>query len=262
MEKMILPNCLPFYYENKSECMFLYNEIFRDKVYNSHGLILNPEKPGCIFDIGANIGMSMLYFHDKCPGTKVYGVEPNPSIYEILSANIELNGINAKTFKCALSNKAGRVTFTSYPGKSALSGLYADPDQDAELTKHYLINEGMSEEDADYILSDAFKAETYECELRTLSEIIHEEKIERIKLLKIDVEKAEMDVLMGIKDDHWSLIKQIAMEVHSNQLLCAVKGILADKKFKFFVTQNPLLKGTELYDLYATAESGKKAFYG
>ena len=38
-------------------------------------------------------------------------------------------------------------------------------------------------------------------------------KVERIDLLKIDVEGAELDVLAGVEDEHWPLIRQISMEV-------------------------------------------------
>jgi hypothetical protein len=38
-------------------------------------------------------------------------------------------------------------------------------------------------------------------------------KIQRIDLLKIDVEGAEMDVLTGIEEEHWPAIQMISMEV-------------------------------------------------
>ena len=37
--------------------------------------------------------------------------------------------------------------------------------------------------------------------------------MERIDLLKVDVEGAEMDVLAGIDDCHWPLVQQLCMEV-------------------------------------------------
>jgi hypothetical protein len=33
-------------------------------------------------------------------------------------------------------------------------------------------------------------------------------------LLKVDVERAELDVLRGVREEHWPLVRQVAMEVH------------------------------------------------
>ena len=50
--------------------------------------------------------------------------------------------------------------------------------------------------------------------MQTMSQFIHERRIERIDFLKIDVEKAELDVLRGIEDDDWRRIRQAVIEVH------------------------------------------------
>eukprot|EP00731_Ephydatia_muelleri_P012822 Em0007g132a len=61
---------------------------------------------------------------------------------------------------------------------------------------------------------DSMVAVKIKCPLRTLSAVLDEEIPGTIDLLKIDVEKAEWDVLMGIRDDHWPLIRQVVMETH------------------------------------------------
>ena len=47
-----------------------------------------------------------------------------------------------------------------------------------------------------------------------VQEIVAQLGIGRIDLLKIDVEQAEADVLAGILDADWPLIRQLAAEVH------------------------------------------------
>ena len=47
-----------------------------------------------------------------------------------------------------------------------------------------------------------------------LSDIIRENQIHRIDLLKIDAEKAEMDIIKGIEAHDWPKIKQIVLEIH------------------------------------------------
>ncbi len=50
-----------------------------------------------------------------------------------------------------------------------------------------------------------------------LATLINNEKIKKIDLLKIDVEGAEIEVMQGIKDTNWKIIKQIVIEVHDIQ---------------------------------------------
>ncbi len=256
MEKLKLPNGMDFYFLNRGECSFLYKEIFFDRVYNKNGIVMDQKEDGCIFDIGANIGMSVLFFHQACPNSNIYAIEPSPSAFEVLLSNVRLHGINAKVFNCAISDKPGTAVFTSYLGNSALSGLYTDPEKDKETTKTYLLNEGVSTNDADSILTNTFKKNESECQIRTLSEIIYQEGIKRVDLLKIDVEKAEIHVLRGIDNEHWEIIEQIVMEIHSNDLLYEAKEILSSKGFQFSIEQDPSLKNTELYDLYAIKTDG------
>ena len=57
------------------------------------------------------------------------------------------------------------------------------------------------------------KREHVTCRVRTLSQVIDEERIGRIDLLKVDVEGGEMDVLAGLSAAHWPLIQQAVVEV-------------------------------------------------
>src|SRR6185369_9512500 len=95
-------------------------------------------------------------------------------------------------------------------------------------------------------------SETFNCDLRTISEIIRENKIESIDLLKVDVEKSELDVLNGIDESDWKKIKNIVMEVHDIEgRLSNIATLLSDHGFEHFVEQDDLLKNTNLFNLYA-----------
>lgn len=54
-------------------------------------------------------------------------------------------------------------------------------------------------------------ADAGDCEVRTLSEAMKELGVERIDLLKLDVEGAEFDVLEGIAVDDWRRIRKIVL---------------------------------------------------
>jgi hypothetical protein len=66
------------------------------------------------------------------------------------------------------------------------------------------------------LLGDTEKASIkhVDCQLQTLSEIIREQNIEKIDLLKIDAEGSELDIVMGIDINDWKKIKQLVVEVH------------------------------------------------
>jgi hypothetical protein len=105
----------------------------------------------------------------------------------------------------------------------------------------------------DYLIRRAFVTEKVECSLRTLSEVVHEQEVARIDLLKVDVEKAELDVLEGIDAADWPIIRQVVVEVHDHDgRLARVRELLLEHGFATIVVeQEPLFRGTEIYNLYA-----------
>lgn len=253
MQELKLPNGQMFFHLNRGECSFLYDEIFKRRCYANHGITLGTASEGCVVDVGANIGMSAYFFATQCPGKKIYAFEPSPKTFEVLAANVARLRVNAELFNCALSSAPGKAIMTHYPNNTIMSGLYADPTADAQTTKTYMINEGVAAKDTDYLLRDAFTAEHVECEVRTLSSVITERSITRIDLLKIDVEKAELDVLAGIDDSHWNLIRQVAIEVHDVAgRVDTVKSLLERHGLRVTVHQDPKLKATDLRDVIAT----------
>src|SRR5205823_5305892 len=74
--------------------------------------------------------------------------------------------------------------------------------------------------------------------------------IERIDLLKIDVEKSEHDVLRGIDDEHWPMIDQVVIEVHDigGRLRLLADGMAA-RGFAVSTRTEKLLNGTGIHTL-------------
>ena len=105
----------------------------------------------------------------------------------------------------------------------------------------------------DALVESRVSGEKIVCRLRTLSEIIREEGIERIDLLKIDVEKSEADVLAGIAADDWQKIQQIVIEAHDvNGQLARLTQLLRDQGYRVITEQDEYLRGSSLYNVYAT----------
>jgi amino acid adenylation domain-containing protein/FkbM family methyltransferase len=250
-----LPNHLQIFHLNRTETQWIYNEIFVDQSYLKHGITL--ANGDCVFDVGANIGLFTLFVHQRCPNAEVYAFEPIPPIFETLRNNTALYGLNTHLFQCGLSRQTGKAEFTFYPHFSAMSGAYADSQEDEEVTRATLRNQGeLLAQYTDELLTGRFESEAFECQLRTVSEVIRENAIQRIDLLKIDVEKSELDVLDGIQEEDWQKIKQIVIEVHDRGgRLAQIMDLLKRHDYQLAVEQANLLANTGLYTVYARRSS-------
>ena len=260
-----LPNGAAVAQLNKNETDYIYQEIFERQAYLKYGITI---KDGdCIFDVGANIGLFTIFANQITRGPRVYSFEPNPAVFKILSANAALYGTDVRLFNCGLSDRAKAGEFTFFPGFSLLSGFYADAQKEKEVVKTFMINQekaGVSEmaelvEQADTILEERFVPQSFSTELRTLSSFIEQERIESIDLLKINVEKSELDVLKGIKDADWRKIKQIVLEVDVKENLPTITSLLEKFGFEFVIDQELLLAGTPLCYVYAVRPSKERA---
>ena len=253
MARLTLPGGLELFSLNADETRFVYSEVFIARCYLQHGIELGDGD--CVFDVGANIGLATVFFHRERRGLRIFAFEPSPAACECLRRNIELHGIDARVFECGLSSASGTAEFTFYPANSVMSGFYADLETDRATTKTFMVNSGITPRNADRLLSFKFRKVTFPCRLRTLSEIVDEERVARIDLLKVDVEKSEREVLVGIRDEHWERVRQAVIEIHDDQDgLDQIRRLLVKHGFKVTAEQDPQLKGTTLFTVFASRQ--------
>lgn len=253
-----LPNGLSVFYINKNEVEHLYRELFEDQLYLSHGISLHDGD--CVFDVGANIGIFTLFAQHARQNLKTYAFEPNPVAFDKLRLNMERYGLQTHLFQCGLSDQEKLAQFTFYPQASVMSGFYPDTSEEKQLFKTFMLNQPSKTGDdqrvelgefADELTEARFASEDFTCALKTVSQIIGEHKIDRIDLLKIDVEKSEVDVLKGIAEDDWNKIRQIVIEVHDlEQRVESTLGLL--RRHGFNVQEAELVEGTGVYNYFAT----------
>ncbi len=132
-----------------------------------------------------------------------------------------------KVFAAGLSDHNGSEEFSYYPRYSMMSGqrAYAAAGEEREVIDGYLRNEaalgraGAGEllAQAEELLAGRFEAEVRECRVRRLSEVMRAEGVEWIDLLKVDVQRAELDVLRGVETADWERIGQVVLEVHDRE---------------------------------------------
>jgi FkbM family methyltransferase len=257
--RYLLPNNMAIVHQNKIETDIRYKEIFTDQTYLKHGIVIN--EGDCIFDVGANIGMFTLFIQQVCNNTRIYAFEPVPQLYEMLCINTALYAPSAELFNCGLSDENKKMTITFYPHATGRSSYYPEMEINDSARRFFLeqqaqrlIEEDMPNRYIDEMLERASITETFTTQLTTLSDILVQSEIDRINLLKIDVERSELDVLFGINKQDWRRIDQIVMEVHSEILLDKVMSVLKSNYYHIVVDQPALYKDFEHFMLYAIQE--------
>lgn len=93
------------------------------------------------------------------------------------------------------------------------------------------------------------KRQQVTCELTSVSAVIRQQQLDRVHLMKIDVERAELHVLRGIEAQHWQIINQVVAEVHDiDGSLKAFLDVLRKAGFTSVkCSQDPALNGTTMF---------------
>ena len=146
-----------------------------------------------VFDVGANIGLSVINFSHK--GAKnIVAIEPEPQNFKMLKLNCTSNNINAKLLNVAVSNKSGIVHFGSTGGTASVK------------------NDGIS------------------VNAMSLDDIVSRLNVGPT-IVKMDIEGYEVNALNGFKQGI-STVKQFIIETHSPELENDVVQILRQQGFK------------------------------
>jgi FkbM family methyltransferase len=170
--KLIVPDLPSFLYS--------YHELFVDNIYKFES---NKDNP-IIIDIGANIGLSILYFKKIYPKAQITGYEADPYIFACLKQNLE----NNLAEDVVIGNKAVWIQNTKL-------AFFSEKADGGRIESPQKTNSGTIEVDA-----------------IDVKEIV--KKHSKIDLLKIDIEGAEHQVVpecSGLLDN----VRQIFVEYHS-----------------------------------------------
>ena len=91
---------------NHGSDIFIHSEVFTHNYYRL-GLSSTPKT---ILDLGANIGLTAIYFHRCFPDAALACVEPMPQNLSVLERNLGLNDVGATVFRGAVDVADGRTS--------------------------------------------------------------------------------------------------------------------------------------------------------
>jgi len=191
---------LSVYATSSMDAQFIHQEIFLEGCYDHVRL-----PPGSlVLDVGAHIGLFMLFVKKRCPDADVIAFEPSPESADILRRNLELHGLSGvRVCEVAVGREPeSDVAFAFYPMAPSNSTRYP---HEKELQKEVLARTMPA-----IYVEKAHRAREVTVQVQRLSTFLTDRPVD---LLKIDVEGAELDVLHGIDPPQWPLIRQILLEV-------------------------------------------------
>ena len=230
--------------------------------------------PGAtVVDVGANVGAFSLRVAQRCGGdVRLLCFEPAPETHAALRANLETNRLSSATryglYPIGLSSgttsgeELSFYNFRRFPTNNTfdLAAKRREFEIFFEDRGHRIRNaveralpgplgRGIGRS-LEWMVSSLPKGtlgwwaskqimglEEVKARVETLDAVIRREKLERIDLLKIDVEGHELEVLRGLGPDSWPLVQQIVLETHDRDgRQTAIEALLTTNGLTIIVT--------------------------
>lgn len=200
--------------------MYIYREIFVEKDYDP----LLPKAGDVIFDVGGNQGLYSLYLNDKYKDITVHVFEPIYDLFQQLRGNVIRNVKPSNQIlmnNIGLSEREEELSINYFPNGAGLSTLEDDIEE-----KHEKIIESKCKRSWVPGLCRLFMKHIFvpsvsknmmkqTVKLVPMSKYIDENNINKIDIVKIDVEGHELQVLKGIRREHFAIIKSFIVEVEN-----------------------------------------------
>jgi FkbM family methyltransferase len=133
---------------------------------------------GVMLDIGANVGYYSILAAYACPNGQVWSFEPSPRTYGILCENIQANRLqNVVARQLALGETHSMLKFNIY-GDQALNSVSVSAEH-----RHPFFPGGP--------------VQVLNVECTTIDDVMNDNHIERVDLIKLDIEGYEYFALKG-----------------------------------------------------------------
>jgi len=165
-----------------------------------------PKKGAVCLDVGANIGGTSLAWYGMENKIIIYAIEPHPETYINLLRNIRLNNAS----------------------KAIIPLNFAACQHNGSL-EMFISNKGsMAMRPGDY----QWNGKNVMLKSKRIDSIVDDEAIQKLDILKIDIEGFELDALEGGRKT-LDITERIVLEYHSPKLKQGCQKILIEHGFKF-----------------------------
>ena len=175
------------------------NMIAHELNNNEYDFNIDFKEGDIVIDIGANVGMVSILLAKKFPFLKIYSFEPLKENYDNFIKNIELNNIPKGVI--IAENKA-----VTKDGRLITMSINSANKGGSSTTDVISINSIMTKENS-------------QVESITLEEIFKKYNINKLKLLKIDCEGSEYEILYNTDTNLLKNIENLRGEFHENKNL-------------------------------------------
>ena len=173
------------------------NMIAHELNNNEYDFNIDFKEGDIVIDIGANVGMVSILLAKKFPFLKIYSFEPLKENYDNFIKNIELNNIPKGVITA--ENKA-----VTKDGRLITMSINRANKGGSSTTDVISVNSIMTKENS-------------QVESITLEEIFKKYNINKLKLLKIDCEGSEYEILYNVNTDILNNIENLIGEFHENK---------------------------------------------
>lgn len=164
---------------NTEPTFFNYNEFFIDKIYDPY---LKEKTFNTVVDVGANVGMWIEYIKTISNPSRVFAIEPNKTALDILNKSFD----DITVIDAALHTSDEKISFYVDGQNSTISSI---DNHSNFATKHEV--QGIS-----------------------IKTFLKNNNIDKIDLMKIDIEAAEYDLVSSFDADDLSIIDNMLIEYH------------------------------------------------
>jgi FkbM family methyltransferase len=206
---------------NGHETAFIASEVFEEDAYLASALCA---RDAVVVDVGANIGLFTMRVAGDGTAARVLAVEPVNALCDVLAANLSLHGLTDRVTldRVALGASEGRAELRFSPFLAALSSCHADEREVLCRRASTVVKlrlpavarqAGIDLDQASAWVSAQLRDELIPVPVRPLSALLRDHGVDRVDLLKIDVEGSELLVLEGIERRDWRQIDRVAVEV-------------------------------------------------
>ena len=165
----------------------VFKQIFVDNEYDSLNL---PETAKTIIDLGANIGLSALFFIKKFPDSHIVAVEPDAVNFSIMEKNLEKFSKSISFLQAAIWPTDGEVSLVEEDDDHASLGAWG------YRTEASNGNSGLS------------------VKAVTIPTIMKQYNMDFVDILKVDIEGAEYELFEKNYEDWIDKVGLIIIETH------------------------------------------------